>query len=164
MRGWTIHLRLTMPLLWHIQPAIFQQYTGVTQFVYVTSQQLQSLFECPGPTALLLPLDESIGIHTHTSAHLGSIRPAWASQVQECSPLQSLNHYLTPLKKRLGFWNLSNPVIIREIGAFFGWVKIICLFYLFFLIILLFCVFLKICHSSAAEFGECALPANVSRV
>ncbi len=70
-------------------------------------------------------LAESTGIHTHTFTHLGSIRPAWVSQVQECSPLQSLNHYLTPLKKRLGFWNSRafNPSYNQRDWCFFWLVE-----------------------------------------
>jgi len=72
-----------------------------------------------------------------------------------------------PLKEKVGVLkqqSLQTQSSERLVLSFFGWLKIICLFYLFFLIILLFCVFLKICHTSAAEFGECALAANVSRV
>ncbi len=127
MCDWTIPLRLTMPLLWLTERAFFQQYTGVTHFKVTTfCTKIQSLYIWVSRYTFA-SLAESTGIHTHTFTHLGSIRPAWVSQVQECSPLQSLNHYLTLLKKRLGFWNSRafKPSHQRDwCFLFFGWLKI----------------------------------------
>lgn len=116
---------------------VYRCYTFCVCKVTTFSTKTHSLYFWV-PSCTFASLDESTGIHTHTCSHLGSIRPAWVSQVQERSPLQSLNHYLTPLKKRLGFWNsraFKPSHNQRDWCFFFGWLKM-SFFYLFFLIIL----------------------------